>query len=160
MVKKGGRADTGRAARRGGRGRGQVGGRDVSARGRGGGREAIGTGRSGGRETRGRGRSGGREARGIGRNGGRETRGRGRGRGSGRNGEGRSASRYDVLPESLKAFTNGWVEVTQVNEPYNIIRKTDENPSDDNGQHLASIYLDMAQKMTTSLTQSGFSCTS
>ena len=60
----------------------------------------------------------------------------------------------------MKAFTNGWVEVTQVNEPYNIIRKTDENPSDDNGQHLASIYLDMAEKMTTSLTQSGFSCTS
>ena len=156
MVKNAGRADRGR----GGRGRGQVGGREAICRGRGGVREARGTGRGGGREARGTGRGGGRETSGRGRGGGRETRGRGRGRGRGRNGEGATVSRYDVLPESLKAFTNGWVEVTQVNQPFNIIRKIDENPSDDNGQHLASIYLDMAQKMTTSLTQSGVSCTS
>ena len=156
MVKKGGRADTGRAARRGGRGRGQVGGRDVSAsRGRGGGREVTGRGRSGGREARGGGRSGGREARGRGRNGGRDTRGRGRGRAGGH-----AASPYDALPEGLRAFRDGWSEITKYNEPYRIVKKGDVNEHDDNGSNLAEMYLWMADKMTTSLTQSGFTSTS
>ena len=59
----------------------------------------------------------------------------------------------------MKAFTNGWDEITQANQLYNIAKKTDANTCDEHGKHLSKIYLDMAEMITTSLSQDGFSCT-
>ena len=65
----------------------------------------------------------------------------------------------DILPESLKAFANGWEEITKVNEPYTIVKKDDLLPCN-NGKNLSKIYLNMAEKVTKSLNESGFTCTS
>ena len=60
----------------------------------------------------------------------------------------------DQLSDSLKVFSTGWKEITKEDEAYTIVKKEEYN-SFENGKYRSEIYLNMTQKVTSSLSQKG-----
>ena len=94
--------------------------------------------------------------------------GRGRGRvrnnrGAGRGGRGRGkvvngdtatlSDPLSTLPEALKAFSNGWEEIT-TDEKYEVVMKEEYNKYE-NGIHICHIYKKMADKVVRAINRKG-----
>ena len=117
-----------------------------SAGGRGGGRNPGG--RGGGRSVGGHG--GGRNPGGCG--GGRNANGRGGGTGGSRR-QSSSSDEYACLPESLKAFSNGWEEIT-TDSKYEVVMKDDYNGIE-NSTHMCQIYENIADRVVRAINRKG-----